>query len=109
MKLAIEDLEGVPDIALIDGRHQATLDIPQRTIIKGDQLSMSIAAASIVAKVVRDEMMLEFDRKYPQYGFARHKGYATGDHLAALKEFGVCPIHRRSFAPVRDCLNPLLL
>jgi ribonuclease HII len=108
-KLAIEDLEGKPDLALIDGRHQSLLSIPQRAIIKGDRLSMSIAAASIVAKVVRDQMMLEFDKKYPQYGFAHHKGYGTADHLAALKQFGPSPIHRRSFAPVRESLNPLLL
>jgi len=109
MKLAIEDLNNPPDLVLIDGRHQVILELPQRTIIKGDRLSMSIAAASIVAKVVRDEMMLEFDKKYPQYGFAHNKGYATSDHLAALQKHGASPIHRRSFAPVRECLNPLLI
>lgn len=109
MKLAIEDLARVPDLVLTDGRHQAALDMPQRTIVKGDRLSMSIAAASIVAKVVRDQMMLEFDRKYPQYHFAQNKGYGTAEHVAALKEHGVSPIHRRSFAPVKECLNPLLL
>lgn len=108
-KLAIEDLEVSPELVLIDGRHQTLLSIPQRTIVKGDKLSMSIAAASIVAKVVRDEMMLEFDRKYPQYGFAHNKGYATAEHLAALREFGACSIHRRSFAPVRESLTPQLL
>jgi ribonuclease HII len=109
MKLAIEDLEGHPEMVLIDGRHQVTLAMTQRTIIKGDKLSMSIAAASIVAKVIRDQMMLEFDKKYPQYDFAQNKGYGTSEHLAALKIHGVSPIHRRTFAPVRDCLNPVLL
>ncbi len=109
IQLAIEDLEESPDIVLIDGRHKVSLKVPQRTIIKGDKLSMSIAAASIVAKVVRDEMMLEFDKKYPQYGFAHNKGYATAEHMAALENYGPSPIHRRSFAPVRECLNPRLL
>jgi len=108
-RLAIEDLDAAPDLVLIDGRHRSTLGIPQRTIIKGDRLSMSVAAASIVAKVTRDEMMLEFDRKHPVYGFAHNKGYGTSDHLAALKEHGISAIHRRSFAPVKEFLNPLLL
>ncbi len=101
-KLAIEDLDRVPDMALIDGRHKTTLDIPQRAIVKGDRSSLSIAAASIVAKVTRDEMMLEYDRRYPEYGFAKHKGYGTPEHLAMIRKFGICPIHRRSFAGVRE-------
>ncbi len=109
MELAIEDLPRAPDLVLVDGRPAAGLKIPQRAIVKGDKLSMSIAAASIVAKVVRDQMMLEFDKKYPQYGFAKHKGYATSEHLASIRKFGVSPIHRRSFAPVRECLLPSLL
>ncbi len=109
MRLAIEDLQTTPDLILIDGRHKVVLQIPQRTIIKGDKLSISIAAASIVAKVVRDEMMLEFDKKYPQYKFAQHKGYATEEHIALLREFGISPIHRRSFAPVKELVEPRLL
>ncbi|TAJ98480.1 ribonuclease HII [bacterium] len=77
----------------------------QRAIKKGDRLSISIAAASIVAKVARDQMMVEFDRLYPEYGFARHKGYGSAAHLAALSHHGPAPIHRRSFRPVRDLLT----
>jgi ribonuclease HII len=102
MKLALEDLVCKPELVLVDGKPVPRLDIPQRAIVKGDRESISIAAASIVAKVVRDQMMLEFDKKYPNYVFARHKGYGTADHLKAIKKYGICPIHRRSFAPVRD-------
>lgn len=105
IRLAVEDLERRPDIVLIDGRPAPGLGIPQRAIVKGDKLSMSIAAASIVAKVVRDQMMYEFDKKYPQYMFAKHKGYGTAEHLALIKKNGACPIHRRSFAPVRENLR----
>ncbi len=105
MRLAVEDLGRRPDLVLIDGRSAPGLDTPQRAIVKGDRLSMSIAAASIVAKVVRDQMMLEFDKKYPQYMFAKHKGYGTAEHLALIKKHGPCPIHRRSFAPVRESLQ----
>ncbi|MBI4831021.1 MAG: ribonuclease HII [Candidatus Lindowbacteria bacterium] len=109
MKLAIQDIGRVPDLVLVDGRPVAGLGVPQRAIVKGDRLSMSIAAASIVAKVVRDEMMLEFDKKYPQYKFAEHKGYATSEHLELIKKFGISPIHRRSFAPVTECVEHRLL
>jgi ribonuclease HII len=109
IKLAIEDLARAPDLVLIDGRLTAGLAVPQRAIVKGDRRSMSIAAASIVAKVVRDRMMLEFDRKYPQYKFAKHKGYGTAEHLALIKKFGICSIHRRSFAPITECLQQRLL
>jgi len=105
MRLAIEDLPRKPDIALVDGRPVRGLPVAQRAIVRGDKLSLSIAAASIVAKVVRDRMMVEFDRRYPKYMFARHKGYGTAEHLTAIKENGVCPLHRRSFAPVRDSLR----
>ncbi|GAB4340457.1 MAG: ribonuclease HII [Candidatus Abyssubacteria bacterium] len=108
-KLAIEDLTRVPDFVLIDGRHEATLGIPQRAIVKGDKLSLSIAAASIVAKVTRDQMMLEYDKRYPQYGFAKHKGYSTAQHIAMIKQFGICPIHRRSFAIIREALQLQLI
>ena len=77
-------------------------------IIKGDQKSVSIAAASILAKVCRDHIMRAYDHRYPQYGFARHKGYPTKEHLAALDAYGVLDIHRRSYAPVRKALTPQL-
>lgn len=105
MRLAIEDLDRRPDVVLVDGKKAPGLGVPQRAIVKGDKLSMSIAAASIVAKVVRDRMMVEFDRKYPQYMFAKHKGYGTAEHLESIRKNGVCPIHRRSFAPIRESLK----
>ncbi len=76
----------------------------QKTIVKGDQFCLSIAAASIVAKVARDQIMVDFDKQYPDYGFAGHKGYGSAAHLAALQRYGPTPIHRRSFKPVRDLL-----
>ena len=97
------------DIVLVDGRLTAGVAVPQRAIVKGDKRSMSIAAASIIAKVVRDQMMLEFDKKYPQYKFAKHKGYGTAEHMALMKTYGICPIHRRSFAPVKECFQQQLL
>jgi ribonuclease HII len=109
MKLAIHDLGRVPDLVLVDGRPVGDLGVPQWAIVKGDRLSMSIAAASVVAKVIRDQVMLEFDKKYPHYKFAEHKGYATSEHLKLMREFGVSPIHRRSFAPVMECLEHRLL
>ena len=105
MKLAIEDLSHTPDIVLVDGRPISGLNRPQRAIVKGDKRSLSIAAASIVAKVVRDQMMVEFDKRHPTYMFARHKGYGTAEHMAAIRRNGICSIHRRSFAPVRDSLG----
>lgn len=90
-----------PQHVLVDGLRVDSLRWPQTPLVKGDSRSYSIAAASVLAKVTRDRMMLEFDRQFPGYGFAVHKGYGTGRHLAALAEFGPCPIHRRSFAPVR--------
>jgi ribonuclease HII len=104
MKLALEDLGRTPDMVFVDGKPVPGLDIPQRAIVRGDRLSMSIAAASIVAKVIRDQMMVEFDKKYPHYMFAKHKGYGTAEHLESIRKYGVCPIHRRSFAPVRENL-----
>jgi ribonuclease HII len=76
--------------------------LPQRSIIKGDARCLSIAAASIIAKVTRDRLMVQLDKQYPAYGFARHKGYGTEAHLAALREHGASPVHRQSFAPVRE-------
>jgi len=104
MALAVENLPIVPDFILIDGPHGLGLPVPQKPIPKGDQLSNSIAAASIVAKVTRDRMMLECHQKYPQYNFAQHKGYGTKEHRRAIKEFGICELHRKTFRGVKEYL-----
>lgn len=101
MKRALTNLQTRPDAVLSDGFKIPNLDCYHRWIIKGDQKSRSIAAASIVAKVFRDELMEKYDQEFPGYGFAKHKGYGTKEHLNALRELGVCPIHRQSFEPVR--------
>ena len=93
---SVETLTQKPDHLLIDAL-KLNLAIPQQGIIKGDALSVSIAAASIMAKVTRDKIMEEYDKMYPEYGFAGHKGYGSAAHIQALKEIGPCPIHRRSF------------
>lgn len=102
MKRAVEGLAITPLEALVDGNRCPALSIPARAIVKGDALEPAISAASILAKTTRDEQMRSLDLRYPQYGFAAHKGYPTAAHLAALKRFGPLPVHRRSFAPVRD-------
>lgn len=99
---AILSLEPKPDKVLIDAVELAKLPMPSLSIIKGDAKSVSIAAASILAKVTRDRLMMQYDAEYPQYGFAQHKGYGTAQHIAALRKYGPCPIHRRSFEPVRS-------
>jgi ribonuclease HII len=104
MALAIGNLPIPPDFILIDGPHGLRLSIPQKPIRKGDQLSNSIAAASIVAKVTRDRMMLECHQKYPQYNFAKHKGYGTKEHRIAIENFGVCELHRKTFRGVKEYL-----
>ncbi|HRF36924.1 MAG TPA: ribonuclease HII [Clostridia bacterium] len=96
MKNALEGLSIKPDVALIDAL-KLDIDIPVLNIIKGDFLSYSIGAASIIAKVYRDNLMVQMAEKYPQYSFEKHKGYGTAAHIAAIKEFGATPIHRRSF------------
>ncbi len=101
MQRAVTRLAAPPAFALIDGRMAPGLDCGTRTIVGGDALVCSIAAASIVAKVSRDRLMVALDRAYPGYGFASHKGYAARSHLQAILDLGVCPMHRRSFAPVR--------
>ena len=101
MGRAIEALDGQPDALLTDALTLPDLELPCTPLIKGDQKSLSIAAASILAKVTRDRFMCKMDLLYPQYGFRAHKGYGTVRHHAALREFGVTPIHRRSFEPVR--------
>ncbi len=97
MRQAVGSLAVTPQVLLNDAVTIPEISIPQVPIIKGDAKSVSIAAASILAKVTRDHMMIEYDRRYPEYGFARHKGYGTAAHIQALKEYGPCPIHRRSF------------
>jgi len=104
MALAIQNLPLPPDFILIDGSQGITLPVPQKTIRKGDQLSDSIAAASIVAKVTRDRMMLECHQQYPQYNFARHKGYGTEEHRKAIEKFGICELHRKTFRGVKEYL-----
>ena len=95
---SIKMLEKKPDIILVDAlRDIDTLGIPYRSAIKGDAKIYSIACASIIAKVTRDRIMREWDKVYPQYGFVSHKGYGTAKHIAAIKEYGLCPLHRRSF------------
>ncbi len=100
MKRAIEGLSICPSEVLVDGAYMPTISIPCKAIIKGDSLITEIGAASILAKVLRDEEMEQMDLLYPGYGFAQHKGYPTAVHRAALKTLGPCPIHRRSYAPV---------
>ena len=99
---SIFQLQPAPQEVLIDAVHLENLPMPSESIIKGDAKSASIAAASIIAKVTRDRLMDEYDKKWPQYGFAQHKGYGTAQHIAALKEYGPCPIHRLSFEPVKS-------
>lgn len=95
---SLEELEIKPDLILVDALTKIdTLGIPYRSIIKGDAKSYSIAAASIIAKVTRDRIMRQWDEIYPEYGFEKHKGYGTKMHIDAIKEYGPCPLHRRSF------------
>jgi len=101
MKAAISNLKTKPDALLIDFVRLTEVNLPQRCIIKGDCKSISIACASIIAKVTRDRLMVEFDRTYSGYGFAEHKGYATKEHLESIARLGACPIHRMCFSPFR--------
>ncbi|MBI4302296.1 MAG: ribonuclease HII [Chloroflexi bacterium] len=94
-----------PDFLLIDGRRRLHLELPQKALVGGDGTCLSIAAASIIAKVTRDRLMVELDGLYPGYGFAQHKGYPTAEHLANLQRLGVSPVHRKSFAPVSQLLT----
>jgi ribonuclease HII len=105
MALAVGRLPFSPDFILIDGSQGIRLSIHQKAIPKGDQLSNSIAAASIVAKVTRDRIMEEFHQRYPQYNFARHKGYGTEEHRRAIQTFGVCDLHRKTFRGVKEYLK----
>jgi len=102
MRTALADLSAAFDFILVDGLPVPDLPAPSQAIVKGDSKSISISAASIIAKVTRDRIMIDFDKQYPQYGFASHKGYGSSVHLSALNEHGACPCHRRSFAPVAE-------
>jgi ribonuclease HII len=104
MAMAVDNLNPQPDCLLIDGTFCISSQLPQKPIIKGDNLSISIAAASIIAKVTRDRLMESYDFYYPQYGFSQHKGYPTKGHKAAIRKFGCSPIHRRSFKGVKEYL-----
>ncbi len=101
MQIAISNLAIPPDYCIVDGKMKIATKCPLKCIVGGDSKSLSIAAASIIAKVTRDRLMVEYDKIYPQYGFARHKGYGTKVHMEALKTCGPCPIHRRSFHPIK--------
>lgn len=105
MARAVAALPVMPDEVLVDGNQAPALEVPVRTIIGGDALEPAIMAASILAKTHRDARLVALDARYPEYGFARHKGYGTAAHLAALARLGPCPEHRRSFAPVRAALE----
>ena len=102
MNQALAQLDPPPGHVLVDGLRVQSMRIAQTALVQGDARSFSIAAASVLAKVTRDRLMLEYDRRFPAYGFARHKGYGTARHLAALEKHGPCPIHRRSFAPLKQ-------
>lgn len=101
MKLAVLAIDPAPEFLLVDGINKIPVLIPQKCIIKGDQLCHSISAASIIAKVYRDRIMRSYDAMYPEYGFFRNKGYGTAEHLTAIREKGACPIHRSTFRGVR--------
>lgn len=102
---AVRALDPAPDVALVDGNREPALPCMCACVVKGDARSLSIAAASVIAKVTRDRIMHDLDRRHPGYGWARNAGYGTAEHLAALRERGVTEHHRKSFAPVRDALN----
>ncbi len=107
MSEAVGQLSAKPRLVLIDGNRAPRLSVPTRTIVKGDAKCLSIAAASIIAKVTRDRIMLALARDFPGYGFERHKGYGTPEHQAAIQRLGVCALHRRSFKPVQLALGLL--
>jgi ribonuclease HII len=102
MNRALAQLRPTPQHVLVDGLRVKTMRFPQTALVEGDARSYSIASASVLAKVTRDRLMMEYHRRWPAYGFAEHKGYGTPRHLAALAEHGPCPIHRRSFSPLRE-------
>ncbi len=105
MSMAARNLHPLPDYLLVDGNTPISMDLPQQSIPRGDTLSLSISAASIVAKVTRDRMMERYNDDYPQYGFSRHKGYGTRLHREAIRRYGCCPLHRRSFRGVKEFVH----
>ena len=105
MRRAVDALDVVPDLALVDGNRAPALDCPVRTVVKGDSVSLSIAAASIIAKVTRDRVMTALSRRYPGFGWERNSGYGTAEHRDGLSRMGVTPHHRRSYAPVHKMLS----
>ena len=107
MKICLEKLKIKPEVALLDAMY-LDMDYPVESIIKGDEKSLSIAAASILAKVYRDNLMIEYDKEYPQYEFAKNKGYGTKKHLEALELYGITPLHRKTYEPVKSMLLPTL-
>ena len=107
MNLALAGLQPAPEFVLVDGNPVKSIKLPCESIVKGDALSYSIGAASIVAKVSRDRLMVALDRQYPGYGFAEHKGYGTEAHMEAIRRLGPCPVHRMSFAPLRPAQGRL--
>ena len=108
MKRAVEGLTISPDKVLVDGKFCPDISFPCEAVIKGDSRVAAISAASIIAKVARDNEMITLDKKYPGYGFAKHKGYPTKVHIEALQKLGITPIHRKSYKPVQKILNQLL-
>lgn len=102
---AVAGLAIRPDMVLVDGTHVPSLDVEAQAVVRGDATVPAISAASILAKVARDGEMERYDARFPRYGFARHKGYPTPGHIAALRRFGACEIHRQSFAPVREVMR----
>ncbi len=107
MRQAVEALSLQPDFVLVDGNRSPKFSMPSKAIVKGDSLSYSIGAASILAKVTRDRLMLEHDKAWPEYGFSIHKGYPTKKHVEVLMGIGPCPIHRLSYAPVEKALSTI--
>ena len=105
MERAIKNLSELPEKVIVDGLYTPEIDVPCEAIIRGDAIEESIMAASIIAKVERDKIMLELDKKFPNYSFGRHKGYPTKLHMDALRDFGPCIEHRRSFKPVKNYLT----
>ena len=105
MRQAVAQVDPLPDFVLVDGLWPVPIQLPQQTIKSGDQLSISVSAASIVAKVNRDEMMIAYHESYPHYNFAQNKGYGTEEHRAALASFGPCPLHRQTFRGVRSSVE----
>ncbi|UCC81320.1 MAG: ribonuclease HII [Candidatus Zixiibacteriota bacterium] len=101
MRLAVEKLRMKPDFIMVDGKFEIPkIDIRQKAVVKGDAREMSIAAASILAKTHRDKLMIQLEKRYPGYGFSKHKGYPTKEHISNLEKMGPCPVHRKSFRPV---------